>query len=68
MALTTNYITEADAEKGKGVPVSSYGSKNKGIVCGDRLCSEVPGGKDAIKKEKTTSTVPATAFIPCILF
>ncbi len=59
MALTANYITEADAEKGKGVPSSSYGSKNKGIVCGDRLCSEVPGGKDAIKKEKTTSTVPA---------
>src|SRR3990167_9269803 len=46
MALTTNYIIEADAEKGQGVPSSSYGSKNKGIVCGDRLCSEIPGGKD----------------------
>ncbi|MEK6931067.1 MAG: hypothetical protein AABZ37_02700, partial [Thermoproteota archaeon] len=60
MALTANYITEADAEKGKGVPSSSYGSKNKGIVCGDRLCSEIPGGKDAIKDEKPTApTVPA---------
>jgi hypothetical protein len=59
MALTANYITEADAEKGKGVPSSSYGSKNKGIVCGDRLCSEIPGGKDAIKNEKpTASAVP----------
>ena len=59
MALTTNYIIEADAEKGKGVPSSSYGSKNKGIVCGDRLCSEIPGDKDAIKNEKpVSSTVP----------
>src|SRR3989338_9169221 len=59
MALTTNYIIEADAEKGKGVPSSSYGSKNKGIVCGDRLCSEIPGGKDTIKNEKSmSSTVP----------
>ena len=57
MALTTNYIIEADAEKGQGVPSSSYGSKNKGIVCGDRLCSEIPGGKDAIKNEKQPSTV-----------
>lgn len=46
--------------KRKGVPTNSYGSKNKGIICGDRLCSEVPGGKDAIKNEKPTiSTVPA---------
>jgi hypothetical protein len=62
MALTTNYIIEADAEKGQGVPSSSYGSKNKGIVCGDRLCSEIPDGKDAIKNEKPmpiTPTVPA---------
>jgi len=62
MALTTNYIIEADAEKGQGVPSSSYGSKNKGIVCGDRLCSEIPGGKDAIKNEKPMpSTTPKSS-------
>ena len=33
---------EADAAKGKGVPSSQYGSATKGIVCGDRLCSESP--------------------------
>src|SRR3990172_4744695 len=62
MALTTNYIIEADAEKGQGVPSNSYGSKNKGIVCGDRLCSEIPGGKDAIKNEKPVpSTTPKSS-------
>jgi hypothetical protein len=29
------------AEKSQGTPSKSYGSKNAGIVCGDRLCSEV---------------------------
>ncbi|GKS67868.1 hypothetical protein YTPLAS73_14150 [Nitrosarchaeum sp.] len=32
----------AFADKAQGTPSKSYGSKNAGIVCGDRLCSEVP--------------------------
>lgn len=46
--LTQSYFIEADAEKSQGnnapgrVGVQSYGSKNAGVVCGDRLCSEAP--------------------------
>jgi len=39
VALTQNY-TDADAEKSKGTASKIYGSATKGIVCGDRLCSE----------------------------
>jgi len=39
--LTQSYDV-AFAEKAQGTPSKSYGSKNAGIVCGDRLCSEVP--------------------------
>ncbi|MBS3923350.1 MAG: hypothetical protein KGZ37_09440 [Nitrosarchaeum sp.] len=39
--LTQSYDV-AFAEKAKGTPSKSYGSKNAGIVCGDRLCSEAP--------------------------
>lgn len=52
-SLTQSYFTEADAEKGKGVPSSSYGSKNKGVVCGDRLCSEVSVTPKPVQEQKT---------------
>ena len=47
-AVLTHSYTEAYAEKSKGentpgrIGATSYGSHNKGIVCGDRLCSESP--------------------------
>ena len=50
MAFTQSYFTEAAAEKGKGVPSHSYGSRNAGIVCGDRLCS-VPATQ-LVKEQK----------------
>lgn len=43
------FIQSVDALKGQGVPTSQYGSATKGIVCGDRLCSEV----DAKEKKET---------------
>ncbi|MDH3502187.1 MAG: hypothetical protein OEL69_06750 [Nitrosopumilus sp.] len=43
--LTTDYFTDANALKSKGVATSKYGSATN--VCGDRLCSEIPGGKTA---------------------
>ena len=44
VALTTDYIGEADALKSKGTYTSQYGSATANKVCGDRLCSET-GGK-----------------------
>src|SRR3989338_3001889 len=58
VALTQNYFIEADAEKsdGKNTPgrigVQSYGSANKGVVCGDRLCSE-PVTPKPVQEQKT---------------
>ena len=55
--LTQSYFIEADAEKSKGesapgrIGVQSYGSANKGIVCGDRLCSEAPATQP-VKEQK----------------
>ena len=40
-ALQSNFIQDADALKSKGTPSWRYGSATAGIVCGDRLCSEV---------------------------
>jgi hypothetical protein len=39
--LATNNFTNADAQS-VGTGAKSYGSKNAGVVCGDRLCSEIP--------------------------
>ena len=58
-ALTQNYFIEVDAEKsaGKNAPgrigTQSYGSANKGVVCGDRLCSEVSVTPKPIQEQKT---------------
>lgn len=37
-----------DAAKSGGAPLSAYGSANS-VVCGDRLCSEYPGGRAAFE-------------------
>jgi len=64
MALTTGYVIhEADAatkSAGSNAPgrvgVQSYGSANKGVVCGDRLCSEYPGGYEGWKRDQQSGT------------
>ena len=45
--LTSDYFSDADALKAKGVGVNQYGSATD--VCGLQLCSEIPGGKAAWK-------------------
>ncbi len=58
VALTTNFVNDADAIKSQGsdtpgrVGADSYGSKNKYVVCGDRLCSEYPGGYQQFQEDK----------------
>ncbi|MBS3926316.1 MAG: hypothetical protein KGZ34_06475 [Nitrosarchaeum sp.] len=48
--LTQSYDI-AFAEKAQGTPTKSYGSASKGIVCGDRLCSEAPATQP-VKEQK----------------
>ena len=43
-------IDDAFALKSEGTSISKYGSATKSVVCGDRLCSEIPGGYDAWKQ------------------
>jgi len=60
--LTTNYFTDAEAIKSQGsnapgrLGTSSYGSANNSIVCGDRLCSEIPGGRAAFEEQQRMPT------------
>ena len=58
--LGTDYFSDADAIKGKGVGTSKYGSSTD--VCGLQLCSEIPGGKAAWMAEqgKSTPVAPVT--------
>ena len=44
-------IPDAEAIKAQGVSVSKYGSQTKNQVCGDRLCSEIPGGRHAYEEQ-----------------
>ena len=53
-------VQYAEAIKGQGVSSSSYGSNTKGMVCGDRLCSDIPGGREAWEAQQT----PADVVIP----
>ena len=67
VAISDNYPTDADGTKSQGenapgrVGAKSYGSANQNIVCGDRLCSEVPGGKAAFEKE---TAIPESPILP----
>ncbi|MCH7966971.1 MAG: hypothetical protein IIB02_06085, partial [Thaumarchaeota archaeon] len=56
--LTTDYFTDADAIKGKGVGTSKYGSSTN--ICGLQLCSEIPGGKVAWMEQQKMSTTVAS--------
>ena len=67
VAISDNYPTNADGIKSQGenapgrVGAKSYGSANQNIVCGDRLCSEIPGGKAAFEKE---TAIPESPILP----
>jgi len=50
-------VQEADGLKSKGTPTSKYGSSTEGIVCGDRLCSEIPGGEAAFEADETEESM-----------
>ncbi len=54
VAITTNYVIDADALKGKGVGTAKYGSSTD--VCGLQLCSEIPGGKAAWMEQQKMPT------------
>jgi len=49
VALTTNFVYDADAAKSQGKTAKQYGHTTIGIVCGDRLCSEIVGGRAAFE-------------------
>jgi len=61
IAASIEIIPEAEGLKSAGsdtpgrVGTQSYGSANKGVVCGDRLCSEYPGGYEQFKKDQGES-------------
>ena len=46
-----------EAAKSGGAPLSAYGSANS-VVCGDRLCSEYPGGRAAFEAMMRGETSP----------
>ena len=75
IAATVSWIEPAEAIKSAGseapgrVPPSSFGSANKFVVCGDRLCSEYPGGYEQFKRDQgegskigTETVVPTAPF------
>lgn len=63
VAIATNNYQEVDAAKSEGtdapsrVGTKSYGSKTDHIVCGDKLCSEISGGKQAVEKPAVKTPV-----------
>jgi len=60
-------ILDADAIKAQGKSTNQYGSNTAGIVCGDRLCSEYPGGYEQFQKDRgESSKVGAEAITPKI--
>ena len=50
LIAVTLSMDDAFALKSEGTSTSKYGSATKGVVCGDRLCSEIPGGYEAWKQ------------------
>ena len=60
IVTSTDIISDAEALKGEGVSSSKYGSATKGQVCGDRLCSEIPGGRQAYEEQNTETSPTVT--------
>jgi len=59
--LTVDHFPLADAIKSQGTSTQSYGSANAGVVCGDVLCKDYPGGKAGYEADKEkSSVVPVT--------
>ena len=54
--LGTDYFTDADAIKGKGVGTSKYGSGTG--ICGLDLCSNFPGGRAAWEADQGSTITP----------
>ena len=50
-AINSGFLPEADALKAKGKPAWKYGSGTAGIVCGDRLCSEIAAESEKSEPE-----------------
>ncbi|WP_148702970.1 hypothetical protein [Nitrosopumilus piranensis] len=55
-SMAFELLPQAEALKGQGVPSAKFGIGTKGVVCGDKLCSEVE--KEQPKKVKKESTEP----------
>ncbi|KAF6242683.1 hypothetical protein C6988_05680 [Nitrosopumilus sp. b1] len=51
---TLDSIEPAYAAKAKGVSSTQFGEDTRKIVCGDRLCSEIEGGREAFDRGSTT--------------
>jgi hypothetical protein len=58
--LTTNYVI-VEAEKSAGTPMLKVRANE---VCGDRLCSEIPGGQAAFKKPTSAELIPQPETTP----
>ena len=58
LAVTSSFDS-AEALKGQGVSTSNYGKGTQNIVCGDRLCSEYPGGRAAFEESMKGGTPAA---------
>ena len=56
--LTSDYFTDANALKSQGTGVNQYGSATSSTVCGDKLCSDYPGGKAAYEAARAGTAVP----------
>ena len=56
--LGTDYFTDVDAIKGKGVGTSKYGSDTG--ICGLDLCSNFPGGRAAWEADQGSTITPVT--------
>jgi len=54
--LGTDYFTDADALKGKGVGTSKHGSDTG--ICGLDLCSNFPGGRAAWEADQGSTITP----------
>jgi len=59
VALTIDYFGDAEGTKAVGPKgAKSYGAKNAGIVCGDRLCSEFQPTPQASSSTRATPSTP----------
>ena len=49
MVILVDPIPYVDAMKSEGTPTLKHGSATKGIVCGDKLCSEIKASERKIQ-------------------